>query len=352
MASAACSAAISRSQSSSSSSRTLISTLPRSAFETGQSSAACSTFRLSPARSRSGTRALTVSAAVVIRGAPSTSSSAQAAVTVRRLGGVWFSPRTSASAIAKQLAWAAAISSSGLVLPSGRSVRDAHVTGSSSAPLPVDSAPTPRASVPSQITSAVRCAIGMVCSFRRSDWAGRYPSSGRGSQLLAAIPWGRARISRPWRLIADAARAQVDRPPAADAGPSEDLAGSAAVGSRAGGVERDHGVGVGASGAHFGGDPDRLHDLRFGGALAQRDPGMAADAVRALGHVRDRHRDQLLRLFRQRAVGEDLLAERLERLVRLRRELRSVRGQLAGGTGEDGMSHFVAPAWGDGRGSV
>jgi hypothetical protein len=56
----------------------------------------------------------------------------QAALTAT---GVSFSPSTSASAIAKQLACAAAISSSGLVLPSGRSVLAAQMTGSSSAPL-------------------------------------------------------------------------------------------------------------------------------------------------------------------------------------------------------------------------
>ena len=65
-----------------------------------------------------------MSSTVVIRGAPSTSSSVQAALTATRSGGVLFSPSTSASAIAKQLACAPAMSSSGLVLPSGRSVRD------------------------------------------------------------------------------------------------------------------------------------------------------------------------------------------------------------------------------------
>ena len=80
------------------------------------------------ARSSPGTCARTVSATVVIRGAPSTSSSVQAALITSRSGGVWFSPSTSASAIAKQVACAAAISSSGLVLPSGCSVRDAQVS--------------------------------------------------------------------------------------------------------------------------------------------------------------------------------------------------------------------------------
>ena len=100
---------------------------------------------------------------------PFTSSSVQAALTVTRSGGVLFSPSTSASAMAKQLACAAAISSSGLVLPSGRSVRDAQVTGTSNAPLAASSAPVPLASVPRHTTSASRRAIGIVSSFDRGD---------------------------------------------------------------------------------------------------------------------------------------------------------------------------------------
>src|SRR5436190_23817725 len=71
---------------------------------------------------------------------------------------------------------------------------------------------------------------------------------------------------------------------------------SRAVGMRLGSdrVERDHGVRVGAAGAHLGGHPYRLHDLLLAGALALREPRVAADAVGALGDMRDGHRDQLL----------------------------------------------------------
>jgi hypothetical protein len=75
----------------SSSLRTVISTLPRSAFETGQRAAACATFRSNSAVSSAGTRARTVSATVVMQGVPCTSSSVHAAATLRRRGGVWFS---------------------------------------------------------------------------------------------------------------------------------------------------------------------------------------------------------------------------------------------------------------------
>jgi hypothetical protein len=64
--------------------RTLISTLPRSALETGQRSAACPTICSNSAASSPGTCARTVSSTVVIRGAPSTSSSVQAALTATR----------------------------------------------------------------------------------------------------------------------------------------------------------------------------------------------------------------------------------------------------------------------------
>lgn len=97
---------------------------------------------------------------------------------------------------------------------------------------------------------------------------------------------------------------------------------------RAQGVESDRGVGVGAAGAHLGRHPDRLHDLAVLGTSALCEPGVAADAVGALRHVRDRHRNQLLGLLRQRPVGEDLFAECLEGVVGLGRELRPVGGEL------------------------
>src|SRR5690606_2279985 len=60
------------------------------------------------------------------------------------------------SAIEKQLACAAAISSSGLVLPAVRSVREAQVTSCSpGAPLPVVKVPRPDARSPCQVTDAV-----------------------------------------------------------------------------------------------------------------------------------------------------------------------------------------------------
>jgi hypothetical protein len=58
----------------------------------------------------------------------------------------------------KQAACAAAMSSSGLVLPSGSPNRDATVMGRSlSAPLCPDARPEPRAMLPVQSISAVRC---------------------------------------------------------------------------------------------------------------------------------------------------------------------------------------------------
>src|SRR5680860_1495437 len=58
------------------------------------------------------------------------------------------------------------MSSSGLVRPSERSVRDAHVTGNSgNAPLPTLTVPRPWARSPFHSTSALRSAMAMVHSF-------------------------------------------------------------------------------------------------------------------------------------------------------------------------------------------
>ena len=74
---------------------------------------------------------LTVSAERVTVGASSTLSSVTTAVTSSRRGS-WPPPLSSCeSAIEKQDACAAAISSSGLVWPAERSVREAQVTGRS-----------------------------------------------------------------------------------------------------------------------------------------------------------------------------------------------------------------------------
>lgn len=60
---------------------------------------------------------------------------------------------------------------------------------------------------------------------------------------------------------------------------------------------------------------------------------MAGYAVGALGDVRDGHGDQLLCLLGQGAVGEDLVAERVERLVNRGSEFAAARANLAGGGG-------------------
>ena len=100
---------------------------------------------------------------------------------------------------------------------------------------------------------------------------------------------------------------------------------------------------VRASGPHLGGDPDRLHDLLLAGALALSQPRVAADAVRALRHMRDSDRDELLGLLRQRSVGEDLPAEFLKRVVDLRRELRPAGRELGRGWGIQRVWHVRPP---------
>ena len=71
-------------------------------------------------------------------------------------------------------------------------------------------------------------------------------------------------------------------------------------------------MGKGTAGAHFRSNPDRLHQLLFGGAMPKRRLGMALDAIGTLSHVRDGDSDDLLHFCRQRSVREYLLTERLE----------------------------------------
>ena len=64
---------------------------------------------------------------------------------------------------------------------------------------------------------------------------------------------------------------------------------------------------VRTAGAHLRSDPYRLHELPLVGALAQRGLRVASDAVWALCDVSDGHRDELLGLLVERAVGETCL---------------------------------------------
>ena len=104
---------------------------------------------------------------------------------------------------------------------------------------------------------------------------------------------------------------------------------------------------VGPAGAHLGGDPDRLHQLLLGRTPSQGGTRVALDAELTLRDVRDGHRDQLLGLLVEGAVGEDLAAERLEGLMRLG-------GEVAPPVPERGFGGLVfvhedAPCLVDGR---
>jgi len=87
------------------------------------------------------------------------------------------------------------------------------------------------------------------------------------------------------------------------------------------GVQSEAGVGEGTPGAHLRSDPDRLHDLLGGVVCSQSQLGVALDAVWTLGHVRDGYCDELLGFLGQSAIGEDGLAEALERVMDTRRQL-------------------------------
>jgi hypothetical protein len=135
---------------------------PANSREMGHSAAASSTIEANAPSSSPGTSARTRSADDVTVGRPSTSSRDTVARTSRRRAVASCSPSRSARAIEKHDAWAAAASSSGLVMPSGCRVRAAQVTGRpSSAPLPDVTVPRPAARSPFQRVVAVRSAIAV-----------------------------------------------------------------------------------------------------------------------------------------------------------------------------------------------
>src|SRR5699024_12780531 len=92
--------------------------------------------------------------------------------------------------------------------------------------------------------------------------------------------------------------------------------------------ERPCGVGVRTAGAQRRSDPDRFHHLGLTGSLATGQLGVPVDAVRTLGGVGDRHRDQLLRPFRQCSRAEYLPLQRLPSVVDPRGRLFTTLGHL------------------------
>jgi hypothetical protein len=86
-------------------------------------------------------------------------------------------------------------------------------------------------------------------------------------------------------------------------------------------MERNRRMGEGTACAHFGSDPDGLHDFLLARALSDRRLGVALDAVWALRHMSHRNGDQLLGLSRQGAVLENGLTELAEGLVGVRRKI-------------------------------
>src|SRR5262245_58882948 len=109
------------------------------------------------------------------------------------------------SDVMKQPAWAAASSSSGLVLPSGSPMRDAIVTGSAvKAPeLAAVIVPEPRATVPSHVASATLTIRGLMSTPQAGDdaWSRHHLDLGLGTVLLLAL-----RVLAPAHLLQRANR--------------------------------------------------------------------------------------------------------------------------------------------------
>ena len=78
-------------------------------------------------------------------------------------------------------------------------------------------------------------------------------------------------------------------------------------------VERKRRMRVSRTSTHLGRDPDGFHDLVLRRSSLQSFLCVTAYAIGTLRHVRDRYGDQLLRLRRQRTIGESAGAESLER---------------------------------------
>lgn len=81
-------------------------------------------------------------------------------------------------------------------------------------------------------------------------------------------------------------------------------------------IQRQGRMSVSSARAHFRGDPDSFHDLFGRRPVPHGGACMAADTIRALRHMRDGHRDQLLRLRGNGTFSEYALAERPEGLGR------------------------------------
>src|SRR5262249_25614297 len=131
---------------------------PASTTETGQVFLVYSACSRNFASSIPGTSASVFTSMVVIFGPPPTISNFTLAVVLMRFAGCPAFSRLAESAIEKQLASAAAISSSGLV-PFPSSKRDEKEYGPSNASLPSFIVPLPSLRVPSHIANPVLVAI-------------------------------------------------------------------------------------------------------------------------------------------------------------------------------------------------
>ena len=105
------------------------------------------------------------------------------------------------------------------------------------------------------------------------------------------------------------------------------------------GVERERRVRIGSARAHLGRHPDGFHDLGLRGTRFERRLRVPANAVRALRHMRHRHRNQLLGLARLCTVGKYGSAKSLEGVERLRRQFAALARNVSAGVGIEGFVH-------------
>ena len=99
----------------------------------------------------------------------------------------------------------------------------------------------------------------------------------------------------------------------------------------------------GAAGAHFGGDPDGLHDLLRIRTFPAGQLGVPLDAIGALRDVRNRNGDELFGLAIERTVCEHRAAKLLERSMCRRRKFPAAGGQGGCGCVVQGLGHRGPP---------
>jgi hypothetical protein len=103
------------------------------------------------------------------------------------------------------------------------------------------------------------------------------------------------------------------------------------------GIQSEDRMRVASAGAHFRGDPDRLHDLLRRRSTAHCSSRVAANAIRTLRHVRDSYGNQLLCPGIEGTFREYAFAESAECIRRPWSQSLPLLGELSGNFGIESL---------------